>query len=406
MVDGSGHAEPAGVRFSVDADGAGAVAMPSRPRRAACPGDLRGRRERDDPHARADPARRDLTSAVRQEARVERRLDVRPLARRSRTRPPSCPRVEHARVELADRAENAGPMRRAVAPPPPGRCRARPRRGRRARRRGPSPRPRSRGRGRARRGGRGRARAAASAGRPRGRARGRPARRSRRRGTPATSGIRSLQRDALDVPERGRPARRARSTTDGDGVEADRGRADRARVAAVAADDRVEHGVVAGQARDADAAPLEVARPRRRRRRRAPRRAAAGRCAMTPTMSRPCSRASARSWMSSTANSARPPSSRRTASVDAVGACTRRSMPSSRSSPRARGGVDAGCGRRSARSRAAASRRSAARPARSRSLGLRRRRTRAGADEQDERGTRDGADGACGAAGGYAAPRP
>ncbi len=67
------------------------------------------------------------------------------------------------------------------------------------------------------------------------------------------------QRDALDVPEARRggdaPGQQARH-----GGEADRGRADLVRIAPGAGDDRAQHGVVARQARDADAPALEVAR--------------------------------------------------------------------------------------------------------------------------------------------------
>jgi hypothetical protein len=60
---------------------------------------------------------------------------------------------------------------------------------------------------------------------------------------------------------------------------------------------------------------------------------ASGRCttAITPTMSRFCSRARARSWMSRIAMSTRPPWSRRSASVDAPGAFTSRLTPSASS---------------------------------------------------------------------------
>ena len=70
-----------------------------------------------------------------------------------------------------------------------------------------------------------------------------------------------LQRHALGVPERrGRvdPAREQRR----DRLEADGHLAHLGRVAAVAAHDRAQDGVVGGQAGDAGAPALEVARPR------------------------------------------------------------------------------------------------------------------------------------------------
>jgi hypothetical protein len=77
-------------------------------------------------------------------------------------------------------------------------------------------------------------------------------------------------------------------------------------------------------------------RPSRARGDRTPRAAmtdASGRwmSAATPTTSAPCSRASARSWMSSTARSARPAASNLSASAESAGVRTSSRTPSRRS---------------------------------------------------------------------------
>ncbi len=70
-----------------------------------------------------------------------------------------------------------------------------------------------------------------------------------------------LQGHALGVPEGGGRIDAAREQG-GDGLEADGHLVDLGRVAAVAAHDRAQDGVVGGQAGDAGAPALEVARPR------------------------------------------------------------------------------------------------------------------------------------------------
>ena len=109
-------------------------------------------------------------------------------------------------------------------------------------------------------------------------ARGSAARRSRRPGTRG-SGRPARAGDALRVPERGRRVdacrRRARRPRRSRSSPA----STRVRVGAAGLEHRVEHGVVGGQAGDADRAALEVARAcgPRRGRRRSRRPAAAGR---------------------------------------------------------------------------------------------------------------------------------
>ena len=174
-------------------------------------------------------------------------------------------------------------------------------------------------------------------------ARGSAARRSGRRGTRACRTPRVAQRDALDVPERddrvdlaGDQARHRR--------EADRRAAHPVVVAAVVLDHRAQHGVVGGQAGDADALALEL-----RAGARSPCRAitaASGRCtsAPTPTTSAPRSRASPRSWMSTIERSARPLASSFSESVEAPGTRTRRSRPWRGVEVLAQRRVDAGVG--------------------------------------------------------------
>ena len=74
----------------------------------------------------------------------------------------------------------------------------------------------------------------------------------------ARAGPLVLEREALDVPERGRAAH-APGDHRRDRVEADRRRADAVGVAAVALDDRAQDRVVGRQAGDADAAALQRA---------------------------------------------------------------------------------------------------------------------------------------------------
>ena len=107
-------------------------------------------------------------------------------------------------------------------------------------------------------------------------------------------------------------------------------RLDLGRVAAVGADLGVDHGFVGGQAGDADRVALEVAGAATGPSPRAIT-AASGRCTIgiTPTRSRPRSRAIPRSWMSRIAKSARPAASSFGASVDSPGCRISRSTPAS-----------------------------------------------------------------------------
>ena len=118
-----------------------------------------------------------------------------------------------------------------------------------------------------------------------------------------------LQLHALGVPEAGRGVDLAGGEI-GDRVEADRDPVDRVRIDAAGAKDRVEHGVVGGDAGDADRLAREVGgRPDLVRvSRRSPRRAAAARCGDRDQVEAR-SRAMPKSLMSITAKSARPASS-------------------------------------------------------------------------------------------------
>ena len=76
----------------------------------------------------------------------------------------------------------------------------------------------------------------------------------------AHAGALVRERDALGVPERRRGVDAAREQRR-DRLEADADLAHLVRIAAVAADDRAQHRVVGGEAGDADALALEIARP-------------------------------------------------------------------------------------------------------------------------------------------------